>query len=229
MFIVDFNCVFSFNNQLYKCFFFYLKYTHVQIIQITNKSIQSIDGNFSDQPQSNDDDSCGNTSHILTTNSSPTTHTLNNQIKSPNSTTLNGYHSYGLANNSNYAQSIDQNASVSNYRRNCNVPMAFFTSDSPHSATSNRLSIHHPAPDIYDPEITTCCLPPPSPAPNSDRFIGIPPQHHQQVTHWAMSHHFSIFNSCNRNFNWIIFSFHSSSNTINLSNNNKGKNIQFLV
>lgn len=163
--------------------FFYPKYTHVQIIQITNKSIQSIDGNFSDQPQSNDDDSCGNTSHILTTNSSPTTHTLNNQIKSPNSTTLNGYHSYGLANNSNYAQSIDQNASVSNYRRNCNVPMAFFTSDSPHSATSNRLSIHHPAPDIYDPEITTCCLPPPSPAPNSDRFIGIPPQHHQQVKH----------------------------------------------
>ncbi|XP_031628527.1 inactive rhomboid protein 1 isoform X2 [Contarinia nasturtii] len=147
-------------------------------IQITNKSIQSIDGNFSDQPHSNDDDSCSTTSHILPANSSPTTHTLNNQIKSPNSTTLNGYHSYSLANNSNYAQSIDQNASVSNYRRNCNVPVAFF--DPPPSGTPNRLSIHHPASDIYDPEITTCCLPPPSPAPNSDRFIGIPPQHHQQ-------------------------------------------------
>lgn len=199
----------------------------MQIIQITNKSIQSIDGNFSDQPQSNDDDSCGNTSHILTTNSSPTTHTLNNQIKSPNSTTLNGYHSYGLANNSNYAQSIDQNASVSNYRRNCNVPMAFFTSDSPHSATSNRLSIHHPAPDIYDPEITTCCLPPPSPAPNSDRFIGIPPQHHQQVTHTGQC--LIIFRVLIHAIEISIgffFSLHSSSNTINLSNNNKGKNIQ---
>lgn len=40
----------------------------------------------------------------------------------------------------------------------------------------NRLSIHHPSSnDRYDQEITTCCLPPPSPAPNSDRFImGIP-------------------------------------------------------
>lgn len=38
---------------------------------------------------------------------------------------------------------------------------------------SNRLSVHQA--DMYDPEITTCCLPPPSPAPNSDRFImGIP-------------------------------------------------------
>lgn len=150
-----------------------------QIIQITNKSIQSIDGNFSDLPHSNDDDNCSTNSHILPANSSPTTHTLNNQIKSPNSTTLNGYHSYSLANNSNYAQSLDQNASVSNYRRNCNVPVAFF--DPPPSGTPSRLSIHHPSPDIYDPEITTCCLPPPSPAPNSDRFIGIPPQHHQQV------------------------------------------------
>ncbi|XP_055314964.1 inactive rhomboid protein 1 isoform X2 [Sitodiplosis mosellana] len=152
-----------------------------QIIQLTNKSIQSIDGNFSDQPHSNDDDSCSTTSHILPANSSPTTHTLNNQIKSPNSTTLNGYHSYSLANNSNYAQSIDQNASISNYRRNCNVPVAFF--DPPPSGTPSRLSIHHPPPDIYDSEITTCCLPPPSPAPNSDRFIGIPPQHHQQQHH----------------------------------------------
>lgn len=34
----------------------------------------------------------------------------------------------------------------------------------------NRLSIHHPSSnDGYDSEITTCCLPPPSPAPNSDR------------------------------------------------------------
>lgn len=41
---------------------------------------------------------------------------------------------------------------------------------------SNRLSIHHPSSnDRYDTEITTCCLPPPSPAPNSDRFImGMP-------------------------------------------------------
>lgn len=40
----------------------------------------------------------------------------------------------------------------------------------------NRLSIHHPSSnDRYDSEITTCCLPPPSPAPNSDRFImGMP-------------------------------------------------------
>lgn len=40
----------------------------------------------------------------------------------------------------------------------------------------NRLSIHHPpSNDRYDSEITTCCLPPPSPAPNSDRFImGMP-------------------------------------------------------
>lgn len=60
--------------------------------------------------------------------------------------------------------------------------MAFF--DPPPSGTPSRLSIHHPAPDIYDSEITTCCLPPPSPAPNSDRFIGIPPQHHQQVCHF---------------------------------------------
>lgn len=57
-----------------------------------------------------------------------------------------------------------------NYRRNCNVPMAFY--DSPPIGTPSRLSIH-PATDIYDPEMTTCCLPPPSPAPNSDRFIAI--------------------------------------------------------
>lgn len=162
-----------------------------QIIQITNKSIQSIDGNFSDQPHSNDDDSCSTSSHILTATTSPTPHTLNNQIKSPNSTTLNGYHSYSLATNSNYAQSIDQTASVSNYRRNCSVPVAFF--DPPPSGTPNRLSIHHPSADMYDPEITTCCLPPPSPAPNSDRFIGIPPQHHQQVFLFASFFLFFFF------------------------------------
>lgn len=52
--------------------------------------------------------------------------------------------------------------------------------------SGNRLSIHHPnSNDRYDSEITTCCLPPPSPAPNSDRFImGMPSPsmsaHHQQ-------------------------------------------------
>lgn len=57
---------------------------------------------------------------------------------------------------------------------------------------SSRLSIHHPtANDRYDAEITTCCLPPPSPAPSSDRFVnvlGIPSpsmpghhHHHQQM------------------------------------------------
>lgn len=166
-------------RKFFVCFYFFF-HACTQNIQFTSKSIQSIDGNFSDQPHSNDDDNCSTSSHILPANSSPATHTLNNQIKSPNSSTLNGYHSYSLANSSNYAQSIDQNASVSNYRRNCNVPMAFFDPPPP-SGPPNRLSIHHPGPDIYDPEITTCCLPPPSPAPSSDRFIGIPSQHHQQV------------------------------------------------
>lgn len=59
---------------------------------------------------------------------------------------------------------------------------------------TNRLSIHHPTTsDRYDTEITTCCLPPPSPAPNSDRFVpsnvvlGIPSPslsgHHHQHHH----------------------------------------------
>lgn len=68
-------------------------------------------------------------------------------------------------------------SATATYRRNCSVPMAFY--DPPPTGTPSRLSIH-PAADIYDTDMTTCCLPPPSPAPNSDRFIGIQQQTQHQ-------------------------------------------------
>lgn len=101
-----------------------------------------------------------------------------------------GYHSD--------TQSTDPN--LVNYRRNCGVPVTYFEAQS--AGTTNRYSIHQNGKseiirlatnysnyspyrvdcitDIYDPEITTCCLPPPSPAPNNDRFVGMPPPNQQQ-------------------------------------------------
>lgn len=62
--------------------------------------------------------------------------------------------------------------------------------------SGNRLTIHHPnSSDRFEQEITTCCLPPPSPAPNSDRFImGIPSPSiasHYHTLNNASDHKFS--------------------------------------
>lgn len=98
-------------------------------------------------------------------------------MKSANSTAINNsYHQYNLSANSHFSDGTNSTSSII---KNSSMasPSRYLQHDYLQGNTclpnSNRLSVHQA--DMYDAEMTTCCLPPPSPAPNSDRFImGIP-------------------------------------------------------
>lgn len=108
----------------------------------------------------------------------------NNDLQSPTSTSstidhANSTHSLSTACSSNSAYG--------------SIPSPSRFSQSGDLHLGNRLSIHS---DQYDENIT-CCLPPPSPAPNNDRYVmGIPspslsthhyPEHKFSVHHRSMS------------------------------------------
>lgn len=115
------------------------------------------------------------------------------KIIGSNKTNTNAISNYGYSNTGNGAGSIGNSniGSPSKYMHHSdNVYLHLPGNGGNCMSTGNRLSIHHPTTtDRYDSEITTCCLPPPSPAPNSDRFVlGIPSpslssqhHHHQQI------------------------------------------------
>lgn len=116
---------------------------------------------------------------------------INCQAKSTTNP-INSYH-YSTCANGTGNSIITNNNSVSPSKyihHNDSVYLHMASGGNPNCLSgTNRLSIHHPtASDRYDTEITTCCLPPPSPAPNSDRFVlGIPSPslsgHHHQHHH----------------------------------------------
>lgn len=116
----------------------------------------------------NDDDDSLSTSQILSSSSTSNPIGASSQQQYNSGSISSTKYSYNGGNNG-ITSKTNLNASPSRYLHHNDGIYLQLNNTLPNC---NRLSIHHPnTNDRFDQEVTTCCLPPPSPAPNSDRFI----------------------------------------------------------